>query len=351
MPHYLVPRKSGVHRAACFALYRALLRASRPHLPPQFVPQDSQSHPRSQQRYGLHSPNRLRITAAFHRNSQLQAPHAIITQLQRGYDLLAALRAGTVPEDDASIGPKTYKRRTLSSYIPSKRKATIEKSPSQKKTSIFSRPLPQSQLSGTGIRKVPFLVNGNGIPFLRIKKPQPVALSMRIERMILWREKRWDNIKFLEQHLITAAWGEDNWERMLVNEFGSREELAGADLVENVINKDEQGKRRQGGTRGGRPAKGDQGQRARKQSRYRMVKFADAVDEALREEKQKLDAWQRKRRNYAKKLMEIVKRERELKTEELKQSRALAKARRVERRRFRREAAEIENLKKASGSG
>ena len=348
MPHYLVPRKSGIHRAACFALYRALLRASRSRVSHESISQND-PHRKTCLQHGLKSPNSLRVTAAFHRNSQLQAPHAIIAQLQRGYDLLAAFRAGTVPIDDVTIGPKTYKRRNPRCYIS--KKNPISNGVNQASSpSIFSRPLPQSKLSGSGIRKVPLLVNGNGIPFLRIHKPQPVALGLRIAKMILWRQKRWDNIKFLEEYSVPAARMEDKWERILIKEFGSIDELVGADLVENEVYTGE-GEVKNDNTHSWHIAPGEQDQRPRKKSRLRMVKFADAVNEALKEERQKLDAWQRKRIDHAKKLIAIVERERELKTEELRQSRALAKAKRVERRKVRREAADRESPQEASESG
>jgi hypothetical protein len=75
-------------------------------------------------------------------------------------------------------------------------------------TPILDRPRPVS-----GRRQVPVLVNARGIPFLRIKKPQPKNLSGVIRNKLA---KRWHRIEVrdrLQAELLFAK-DEDVWDRM-----------------------------------------------------------------------------------------------------------------------------------------
>jgi hypothetical protein len=77
---------------------------------------------------------------------------------------------------------------------------------------LESRPRPSSELSGR--RHVPFLIGANGIPYLRIKKPQPVFLSRVINDKIKQKQKRQDHVERIEADM---AWAEDeeNWENLV----------------------------------------------------------------------------------------------------------------------------------------
>lgn len=73
--------------------------------------------------------------------------------------------------------------------------------------------LDYSQRKLHGTRKAPFLVNARGVPFLRIKKPQPQNLSGVIRGKL---EKRWHRIERrdrLRAELLFAK-DEDVWDRM-----------------------------------------------------------------------------------------------------------------------------------------
>lgn len=74
--------------------------------------------------------------------------------------------------------------------------------------SILSRPHPVK-----GIRKVPSLVSARGLPFLRIKKPQPRNLSGVLRNKL---ETRWKRI--LRRDRLTAdvlfAQDEDAWDSL-----------------------------------------------------------------------------------------------------------------------------------------
>lgn len=65
----------------------------------------------------------------------------------------------------------------------------------------------------SGKRRVPVLVNARGVPFLRIKKPQPKNLSGVIRSKL---ENRWSRIERrdrLDRELLFAN-DEDNWDAL-----------------------------------------------------------------------------------------------------------------------------------------
>lgn len=76
-------------------------------------------------------------------------------------------------------------------------------------SSVLDRP----RLSLSGKRKVPVLVNARGVPFLRIKKPQPRNLSGVIRSKL---EKRWNRIVTRDRlHVeLLFAKDEDSWDHL-----------------------------------------------------------------------------------------------------------------------------------------
>lgn len=64
-----------------------------------------------------------------------------------------------------------------------------------------------------GIRKVPFLVNARGLPFLRIKKPQPRNVSGVIRNKL---ERRWKRILRRDRLTIDILFAEDEdtWDKL-----------------------------------------------------------------------------------------------------------------------------------------
>ena len=83
--------------------------------------------------------------------------------------------------------------------------------------SVLSRPV----LALSGPRHVPKLVNANGIPFLRFKKPQSPYLSRVIRDKIKRRSRRFDQLYDLE-HQIVLAQEEDRWDKILYETCGLR---------------------------------------------------------------------------------------------------------------------------------
>lgn len=81
-----------------------------------------------------------------------------------------------------------------------------------KAPSIFER-FPRPTVKG--IRKVPFIVNANGIPFLRYKKPQPENVSRSIRNMVNSHNEQIYSRRVLEEFYLPLSEYEDEWDEIL----------------------------------------------------------------------------------------------------------------------------------------
>ena len=74
------------------------------------------------------------------------------------------------------------------------------------------RPLALARLSG-GVRRLPTLDECNGVPFLRLRRPQPPGLSRVLRQKAMKRQARTTKvIRLMEVDAREAKW-EDGWER------------------------------------------------------------------------------------------------------------------------------------------
>ncbi|KAJ5133666.1 hypothetical protein N7448_001310 [Penicillium atrosanguineum] len=198
------------------ALYRALLRQCSPSVgnPPWLA--ETQSL----------------IKQRFRRYRQLQSPSQAANSLKAGYktlDLLDSASKGN-KEDAGHVSKILSQAKSVKKQFAAqqRKKTMVEKplSPNEMKKmkavrseletwerkpdtpSILNRPQPVS-----GRRKVPVLVNARGIPFLRIKKPQPANLSGVIRNKL---NKRWECIEVRDklQTEVLFAKDEDVWDRL-----------------------------------------------------------------------------------------------------------------------------------------
>ncbi|KAJ6108296.1 hypothetical protein N7523_009619 [Penicillium sp. IBT 18751x] len=215
MARLVLPSHSGVHRFACLALYRALLRQCSP----------STDKPR------WLAKTHFLVKQRFRRYRQLQSPSQAANALKAGYKALDLLdsaskgnekhahqvseilsQANLLKEQFAAQQRKKIVEKPLSSNETKKMKAvrseleTWERKPDT--PSILNRP----QLV-SGRRKIPVLVNARGIPFLRIKKPQPANLSGVLRNKL---KKRWECIEVRDklQTEVLFAKDEDTWDRL-----------------------------------------------------------------------------------------------------------------------------------------
>ncbi|KAK1083697.1 hypothetical protein LTR48_006082 [Friedmanniomyces endolithicus] len=248
MPAHRLPRNSTPHRIAAIALYRALLLSTHA-LPPQTFPPP--------QRTQLQNIIRNRFKQARHE----QSPRYLRLCFEAGYEALdrldgagadVASEAGNEAGKEASAAyilallaraPEKVKRappitaldpsllKDLKLHLRTRPNATTTTTVAEK-PSLFNRPLPLAQLKG-GKRRVPVLYNAQGVPVLRLSKPQPAALSGYINHRAEVKQKRHDTRHRLTEELEGARW-EDGWDGILERETGVREG-------------DEQGKWRGGG--------------------------------------------------------------------------------------------------------
>ncbi|KAK4634262.1 hypothetical protein CLAFUW4_00269 [Fulvia fulva] len=212
MPKFLPPHKSGAHRVAAIALFRALLTQCR-RLPVE-----------AQQSNELQNIIRNRFKQHRHNTSHRQL-NVCFTAGYEAIDYLDDAVAGDEESKSRVLDllqrtPDTAKRppeRVITTAMKEaerkeKNRAAREEYEAYPKLDLFARPLPQEMLSGK--RHVPILFNANHIPVLRLKKPQPHSLSVYINSRVVQRQKRHDLRHKLEEELSLAK-SEDDWDAIV----------------------------------------------------------------------------------------------------------------------------------------
>ncbi|CAL8583841.1 hypothetical protein XPA_009457 [Xanthoria parietina] len=202
-----IPSKSGVHKAACLALFRALLRRGRNTLPPE-PSNHFQQH----------------VNEAFRTNAKIQNQKAIRVALTAGYgvlDDLATHKLHVLKQLAEAAAPK--KVTQLQSDRRRASDGSSEQGSSHPKPQLFDKgrrsPHPAAKPVLDGLppplpghrRRVPTMINANHIPFLRFKKPQSPFLSHMIRKKTEEREKRIARTQRLEK-LLPLAEDEDRWD-------------------------------------------------------------------------------------------------------------------------------------------
>ncbi|KAK5010390.1 hypothetical protein LTR28_010182 [Elasticomyces elasticus] len=217
MPAYLVPKRSGAHRIAGIALFRALLVqcTAIPLL--------------TERQHALQNFVRHRFKA----NVELQSTRLLKDAFTAGYELgnNTDVEEQAIDHLDASAAGNVESTTYISSLLdrvskhltrtPKRPKPTAPSPsstpPTTPKLSVFDRPLPLDQLSG--LRHVPKLVNAQKLPMLRLKKPQPHILSQIISHHAHQRERRHELMQSLQSQLSLAD-AEDAWDVIVERETG-----------------------------------------------------------------------------------------------------------------------------------
>lgn len=78
----------------------------------------------------------------------------------------------------------------------------------------------------SGPRHVPILASANGVPFLRLRKPQPESLSRVIRQKLARRMKDFDDKILCSHYWVPLASYEDEWDLILEQQCGFDEEDA-----------------------------------------------------------------------------------------------------------------------------
>lgn len=76
----------------------------------------------------------------------------------------------------------------------------------------------------TGPRQVPILASANGIPFLRLTKPQPPALSRVIRQRLKRRIDLFDIRTLLANWWLPLSQHEDEWDALINEQLKQRED-------------------------------------------------------------------------------------------------------------------------------
>ncbi|KAL1988246.1 hypothetical protein VTN96DRAFT_221 [Rasamsonia emersonii] len=244
MHRVIVPKRSGIHRFACLSLYRALLRQCA-RLPPTIPNSGTINH---------------LVRKKFRRYKTLQSPSQTVNALKAGYEALDLLHSASqgnqkdvgrisalLAESKALRDKNSSEQRTLAEARPIKPLSKIERKKEESRRQqdatalrhpnaepILSRPRPVV----SGRRRVPVLVNARGIPFLRIKKPQPQNLSRVIRNKL---ERRWAWIERRDRLEIEKLFAkdEDYWDSLVADEEAESPSWADAvvESIQDVLSK------------------------------------------------------------------------------------------------------------------
>lgn len=223
MPTFLPPHKSGVHRIAAIALFRALLQQCK-------ALQNTLPTPTTSQLQNL-------IRHRFKSQRHVTSSRQLKLGFAAGYEAIDHLDAAVAGDqsrtqvllDLLSRAPESVKRAPKNEtwerwQRQEKRKAAVREDFARRaaaKEKFFQRPVPLERLSG-GVRRIPVLVNANHVPVLRIKKPQPLALSKYLNSRVKQRQRRHDRRWELEE-LAALGRAEDRWDALVFGEYGIKE--------------------------------------------------------------------------------------------------------------------------------
>ncbi|EMD61415.1 hypothetical protein COCSADRAFT_39148 [Bipolaris sorokiniana ND90Pr] len=215
MPRFLEPKKSTQHRVAAIALYRALLlRCSSAPLS-------------NDDRVSL----RNAVRNKFRRNRKIQSPYQLGLSFKAGYETLDHLDASTAG-DAASTSilmrmvaqlpraliraPPVRRTEDRASNEPKERLACLP----PEKAVLNVRPYPKT----SGPRHVPIMSSANGIPFLRLTKPQPPALSRVLRQRLQRKIQLFDTKVLLSNWWLPMCEEEDAWDALINAQLQTRED-------------------------------------------------------------------------------------------------------------------------------
>ncbi|KAF2088978.1 hypothetical protein K490DRAFT_14505, partial [Saccharata proteae CBS 121410] len=210
MPRFVVPKRSGAHRVASIALYRALLsQCSRVPLP-------------EEARTVLGNITRNK----FRRNRDLNSTRLLKYAFIAGYKTLSLLDNAVAGDAGSTsriaqllAATPDHLRRSPKKTGPKKNRAQSKEAcrPPDRKE-LDARPRPLEELSG--VRHVPKIYSANMIPVLRFSKPQPRSISRIINNKVDQRQRRIDLIDELQNHGFEMGSWEDDWDDLLEEMHG-----------------------------------------------------------------------------------------------------------------------------------
>ncbi|KAK7414591.1 hypothetical protein QQX98_006528 [Neonectria punicea] len=219
-----IASKSSRHRVAAIALYRALIKTSRDIALPKDLQPSGPVHPivhLIRKRVGKNKTyTSLRLVYA-----AMTAGYKFLTMFTKAQDpstpeytmLVEHLRKRA---DEAALSrsklPPQKPRRSWSRNPPLLTRISHPDAPPKYISTV--RPRPKSEFNGE--RKVPvFGATAEGLPYLRVQKPQPRLLSMTIHKKQMVFVGKGRKLEEVDEVRMPAAEQEDNWEMLVRKEL------------------------------------------------------------------------------------------------------------------------------------
>lgn len=223
-----IPARDTRHRTAALALYRALLRSAS-RIP---LPEDVQSP-----KPGLAQLVRKRFAG----NRAYTSLRLVYASMAAGYNFLTLFAKAQTPGSPERAQVVDHIRARLSAAAAARAAhSPARKSPPEPYAEPLIRntappgqppvytssilPRPPSALPGDRPRRVPSLcTTADGQPFLRIKKPQPRALSRMVGRKDRVFQRKIYKIVDIDEELVPSAALEDEWDRLVADQMRREE--------------------------------------------------------------------------------------------------------------------------------
>ncbi|EPE08738.1 ubiquitin-conjugating enzyme [Ophiostoma piceae UAMH 11346] len=247
MPTYFIPARSSRHRTACLALYRALVKEGKRVPLPEHVNTCAADKP-------YVNPIQLFIRRSFRQNKRDTSPRLVTAALDAGHNMLRVLSDARIAgsKENSSVVAfleknkppvhVTYRQWQKKKKIENERRAqeatargdaprvplltrrVVPGTEKKVKDGVGNfvttyeyeyvpskDPKPLSELPGR--RRVPRLITeASGIPFLRLRKKQPLVLSKIIQHRRERRATRSGLVSELTREGLDFAAQEDLWE-------------------------------------------------------------------------------------------------------------------------------------------
>lgn len=212
MPRFLTPKKSTEHRVAAIALYRALLSGCSSAA----LPDDDRTALRNA------------IRNKFRQNRKLQSPYQLGLSFKLGYETVDKLDTATPASTPTLSRLIATLPLGLTRAPPAPRPSPPPPPPPHPSGKHPLATLPPSRAvlavrpyaRVTGQRRVPVLASANGIPFLRLTKPQPASLSRVLRQKLARRMATFHARIELQNYWLPLAQQEDEWDALVAREAG-----------------------------------------------------------------------------------------------------------------------------------
>ncbi|KAM0479035.1 hypothetical protein ACHAPX_005014 [Trichoderma viride] len=222
-----IAARNSRHRTAALALYRALLRtASKVPVPLEDATQKSSKEVKA-------NPIVRTVRKRFAKNKPYTSFRLIYAAMTAGYkflNLLTNAQTPNSPEHNRVINHLQSMRQTAAAsravpqpprkpdpiLPPEPLLINVAKATEPPKYASNILPRPRDSLKGPGPRKVPSVsATADGQPFVRLRKPQPHAMSKMIGRKTNIFNDRIMNILDVDEWTASQAALEDEWDRMM----------------------------------------------------------------------------------------------------------------------------------------